>query len=82
MGNFRPVFESSMLVTSKMELEKKFEQAYQKHKEYFDSFPDSVDVHFNGNLMPMIKMLTVSNDQEEIKKHQEKIKQILSETIR
>jgi hypothetical protein len=80
MGNFKPVFTYSIQTSKKQLVEKAFEQCYQRNKQYFDSFHDSVDVCFNETPLAMIKM--VGNfTPEQNQSHQDKIRAFV-DTIR
>lgn len=75
MGKFKPVFDTTIDVETKNQIENGFKKSYEKHKEFFDGLKNNVEVHFNKSGFPMASLIDGSIDD------MKKIKLILSEFL-
>ncbi len=77
MGNFIPIFDGAVSASKKNFYDERFKIAYNNNKTYFDQFPDTIEVHFNSDYIPFIKLLG-NFKHDEVSSHIEKIKGILN----
>ncbi len=82
MGKFIPIFDGAINVAEKQKAEKQFDIIYQRNIDYFNSFNGTVEVHFNSNLMPVVKYMTDTNlSQQEHLSHKKKIESLANEAL-
>ena len=82
MGKFIPVFDGEISVAVKEKTEKQFEIIYQRNIDYFNGFNGTIEVHFNGNAIPLVKYMTNTTlSHQEIVFHNEKIQALANEAL-